>query len=262
MKQPKILFLDIETSFQIAGVWGRYNQDISSQQVFQDFYVLCWAAAWAGDDHIWCDALHYHKSHYRKNPSCDKKVLQSLWKLLDEADYIVAHNGDRFDVPKLNARFIQVGLRPPSTYQQIDTLKMAKESFRFSSNRLDDLGQQLGVGRKLDTGGFSLWKQIVIDGDLKAFDKMVDYNIQDIELLEAVYHKLKPWSKRHPNIRLITDEMACNSCGSTKIMKNGYYNTNTQKYRKYRCSDCGHNMRSRTAEKLSQDQKKNILRSI
>lgn len=264
MSNPKVLFLDIETSFKIAGVWGRFNQNIAMNQLLQDTYVLCWCAAWLGKDEVISDALHYHTSAYKKDPSNDKPILKYVWRLLDQADYVVAHNGAKFDIPVLNARFIQHGMQPPSAYKVIDTLHVARRAFKFSSNRLDDLGQALGVGQKLDTGGFGLWKSVVINQDRKAFDKMVDYCAQDVELLEKVYLALRPWDNKHPSTAILTelDKPICNVCGSEHVVKWGSYATNTQKYQKYRCQTCGHSMRSRKADKLTKQQKQNLLRSL
>lgn len=262
--QPKILLLDVETSFKIAGVWGLYKQDISMSQVLQDMHILCWSAKWLEEDYIYSDSLHYHKDLYEQDPTDDTAILENLWELMDKADYVIAHNGARFDKPIINARFIQKGLMPPSAYQMIDTLKVARRVFRFTSNRLGDLGQTLGVGGKVDTGGFQLWYDVVVNHSKKAADHMVYYCERDIELLEDVYLKLRPWDERHPSTVILGDlnSMRCNVCKSPNIKKNGSYSTNTQIYQKYKCTECGHNMRSRKAETKTADQKENLLRSI
>ena len=101
---------------------------------------------------------------------------------------------------------------------------------------------------------------IVLKQDTKAFDKMMDYNVQDVLLLEDVYNEIKAWDKKHPSTVVLQDltKPACNVCGSTHVIKNGSYSTNTNVYQKYQCSSCGHNMRSRKAEKKSNP---NLLRS-
>jgi hypothetical protein len=44
---------------------------------------------------------------------------------MDEADIICAHNGDAFDIKKINSRLITNGFKPPSPFKTIDTLKAA-----------------------------------------------------------------------------------------------------------------------------------------
>jgi hypothetical protein len=260
-RKPNILILDIETSFMLAGVWGRYKQDVAMNQVLQDTHVLCWAAKWLDEKKIESDSLHNYPTAYKKDPTNDEHVLKTIWRLLDAADYVIAHNGAKFDVPRLNARFIQHGMKPPSSYYVIDTLSVARRSFKFTSNRLGDLGKILKVGTKKETGGFDLWKKIVLKQDVKAFDKMVKYCIQDVRLLERVYLALRAWDKRHPSTVVQDDPKTpkCNACGSSKIIKNGSYSTNTQTYQKFKCNDCGHCMRSR---KASNKPNSNILKSI
>lgn len=259
----KTLLLDLETSFKIVASWGMYNQNFNHGQIIQDMYVLCWAAKWLDDDYTYYDALYLHPELYKENPKDDSAIMETLWQLIDEADIICAHNGDNFDIKTMNSRFKLNGLPPPSPYRSIDTLKIARREFKFTTNRLDYLGEILGVGRKLDTD-FSLWSDIVLRQDRKAFKKMMDYNIQDVLLLEDVYHELKPYDRKHPSMVVMgdLDKLQCNVCGSKKIQKNGSYSTNTGVYKKFRCGSCGHNMRSRTAEARTKEQKQNLLRSL
>ncbi len=238
----KVLLLDIETSFKIAGIWGLYDQNLNMGQVFQDTYVLNWGAKWLGSKEILSDALHYHKTLYKKDPTNDKAILKSVWKLLDEADFVIAHNGARFDGPVLNGRFLAHGMVPPSPYKMIDTLKISRKNFKLSSNKLDDLGKYLKLGGKMDTGGFALWKEVCIDRNKKSFDKMVAYCKRDVELLEKVYLKLRTWDKGHPNLALESKTGACNVCGSSKVRANGTYYTATGKYQRYQCAECGYSM--------------------
>ena len=263
MSKPKILFFDIETAYITAAVWNRWNVNVSMSQVINDWYVLCWSAAWLGEDYVMSDALHYHRARYKKDPTDDTEILKSIWKLLDEADVVIGHNGDRFDYPKLYARFIKIGLQPPSPSVKLDTLKMAKRNFKFTSNRLDDLGEYLDVGRKLPTN-FGLWSAIIENQDRAKFDEMVKYCEQDVELLEQVYFKLQPWDKRHPGFNLFDPSFKqCNSCGSVNIKKNGFFLTVSGRTEKYQCLDCGHHMKgNKVTDKNSKKQKANILRSI
>lgn len=263
LMDSKILLFDLETSFKILAGWGMYNQNFNHGQIIQDMNILCWAAKWLDDDYVYYDSLHLHKKEYKRNPTNDLPILESLWEMMDEADIIVAHNGDRFDIPTINARFKLNGLPPPSPYRTVDTLKIARREFKFTSNRLDYLGEILGVGRKLDTD-FSLWTDIVLKQDKKAFNKMLDYNIQDVQLLEDVYLELRGWDKKHPSTVILgnLEEPRCNVCGSSHIIKNGSYATNTGVYKKFKCQSCGHNLRSRFKEKIEKEQNHNILRSL
>jgi len=225
----KVLVFDIETAPCMSYIWGLYQEVNSTNFIQKDWYVICWSAKWLGEKKI------FNASSRTEN---DYQCVKALWKLIDEADVLIAHNGDRFDVKKINARFIIHGMKAPSTYRTIDTLKAARANFKFTSNRLTDIGQYLKVGKKMDTGGFDLWKGCM-KGELKSIRKMQKYCDQDVKLLEKVYLKLRPYMKTHPNIALMQNRCGCANCGSIKVQYRGYQYTNTSKYRRYQCTACG-----------------------
>ncbi len=254
MSEAKILLFDIETSPMKGYVWGLWNNNLAyDSQVVQDWYVLCWAAKWLDNKEVVTSALPDYKSHYKKDPEDDYHVVKALWDKLDEADIVIAHNGDKFDIKKIQARFMFHKLPPPSPFKSVDTLKAARNHFKFSSNRLDHLGDMLGVGRKVQTGGMKLWTDC-IDGKELAWKKMVKYNIQDIKLLEKVYLLLRPWMANHPSVVIYndSDKVQCSKCGHDKIQWRGYYHTNTQRYHRFQCKKCKGWGRARTrAEQLT-----------
>jgi len=259
-----ILLLDIETAYKKAAVWSPKQDYIAPNQMLSDFYVLCWSAKWIGDTYIYSDALHYDKPRYKKDPTDDYSVLETVWEMLDKAEYVVGHNMRNFDRKSLNARFIQQGMRPPSPYMVIDTLEIARREFKFTYNRLDSLAIALGVGKKIDTGGFDLWKQIIEKQDISAFNKMVKYCENDVIINEAVYGVLRTWDSRHPNATIGDGDTRpkCNACGSRHVTKQGLKRSITQVYQQYKCQDCGHWMRAASAEKQDKESKQSKLRSI
>ena len=127
-------------------------------------------------------------------------LVKDLRDLFDEADVLIAHNGDRFDIRKAQARMIRYNMKPPSRYQTIDTLKAARKHFQFDSSRLDALGQYLGLGRKLPTTGFNLWKRTMA-GDRKAWAIMKRYNKHDVEILRESLRRTKTMDDDAPQSR-------------------------------------------------------------
>jgi len=214
-----------------------------------------------GDEYVYSDSLHWHRG-WKDDPTNDKVIMESMWKMLDEADVVIAHNGDRFDVPTLNGRFLLHGMKPPSSFVTIDTLKIARRRFKLTSNKLDFLANYLGLGKKVETGGFELWRAIIEDKCTKSFNKMVEYCEHDTWLLEQVYLKLAPWDNKSPVMYLseVDDKPLCNICGSDKLHKKGFYRTKTQIFQKYQCQ-CGHNQRSPVGL-MDSDTRKNVMRSI
>lgn len=230
----RILLFDIETSPSLGYVWGKYDQNVI--EFDQDWYILSVAWKWLEDADVYVRGLPDY-SLYKKAPENDRDLVTDLWKLIDEADIVIAQNGDGFDIKKSNARFITHGLPPPSTYKTVDTLKLARKHFKFDSNKLGDLGKYLGLGTKLTTTGWSLWKGC-LDGDPDAWKRMKEYNVQDVVLLEQIYLKLRPWATGHPNLNLYTATEGCPNCGGNHVQRRGFNYAKVQVRQRWHCQDC------------------------
>ena len=203
------------------------------------WYILSFAYKWAGDKKVSTVALPDY-GRFKRDREDDGNLVKALWKLYDAADLIIAHNGDRFDIKKSNARFIFHGLKPPSPYKSIDTLKIARSKFGFLSNRLNDLGAHLGLGRKLPHTGFHLWKQCMLTASPKHWNKLRKYNARDVTLLERIYERLRPWSPSHPNLAALSEKPCCPVCQSLDIQRRGFNLARTKKTPRFHCQSCGH----------------------
>jgi hypothetical protein len=232
--KPNILFIDIETLPNVAWTWGKYDQNVLG--FVQESCIASVTAKWLGRGKVFAYALPDYKG-YKAGSYDDGALVKDLWKLLDEAAIVVAHNGDAFDIKVINARFIFHKLTPPSPFKTVDTKLLVKKVARFNSNKLDDLGQILDEGRKIHTD-FTLW-QGCIKGTKASWNQMVAYNKQDVLLLERIYLRLRPWAMNHPNMGLYEGEAVCPKCGSGNIEFRGYALTVQRKYRRFQCKDCG-----------------------
>ena len=235
VKKEKILLFDIETAPNLGWVWGKWEQNVIDYE--KEMYILCYAAKWFEDGKTFVRALPDFKE-YKKDKENDLFLVQELWALIDEADIVIGQNSDAFDIKKVNSRFLYHGLTPPSTYATIDTVKLARKYFSFNSNKLDDLGKHLGLGEKVETGGFKLWKGCM-DGDKKSWDLMKKYNKTDVDLLEKIYLKFRPWHKNGPNIGMFREGLVCPKCGSNNLQSRGVSVNKTTKYRRLQCQNCG-----------------------
>ena len=234
--QPKILLFDIETAPNLSWVFGHYEQNVLRHE--QERFMLSFAAKWLGEKRIICKSLPEYKG-YKPYKDCDKGLTQDLWNLFDEADILIGHHLDGFDVKMANARFIKYRMNPPRFYKTIDTKKVAKRYFRFNSNKLDDLGNFLGVGRKVKHQGLDLWFDCLA-GLKPAWATMCRYNKGDVTLLEKVYLELRKWHESHPNLNVLMNRAnGCPKCGGTNIEHRGYRPTDTGRFRRYYCFDCG-----------------------
>jgi len=235
MSKPKILVWDIETAPILSHIWRMWESN--ALNIERDWYMLCYSYKWYGESKTHVVSLPDY-TLYETEPENDKDLVTDLWALIDEADILIHHNGTKFDLPKANAKFIQHGLPPTSPTMYIDTCKIARASFNFSSNKLDLLGEILGLGRKSEVGGMSTWFGC-ISGDPKAWKKMVKYSKQDVVLLEKVYDALRPWIKSGTNLGLMVEDgtPTCPKCGSKDVQRRGTTKTNSGHYQRYACQN-------------------------
>jgi uncharacterized protein YprB with RNaseH-like and TPR domain len=240
LTKPKILVFDIETTPNLGYVWGKWQQDVIEYKT--EWTMLCFAYKWLGERKTVAVG---------QNKFSEEILVRRLHSLFEEADIVVAHNGNSFDVKMCNAKFIEFGLDPPSFYKSIDTKLVAKRYFRFNSNKLDDLGNLLGLGRKIQTGGFALWTGCM-KGDKKAWAKMLRYNVQDVVLLEKVYLKMRPWMDNHPAMNILVDNLdGCPKCGKGPLHKRGTVKYNkTTVVQRYKCTNCGGWSQSKKSERI------------
>ena len=245
--KARILLYDIETAPNLVYTWGVYEQNVL--EVVRPWYILCFAYKWLDEPTTKVISITDYEKDYKKDPENDYNVVKALHDLFNEADIVIAHNGNAFDQKKVSSRFLIHGFDQPTDYKQIDTLKEARKHFRFDSNRLNDLGKQLGLGEKVQTGGFQLWKGCM-EGDQAAWNKMKKYNKQDVVLLEKIYKVLRPWIANHPNVSFLAGEVdGCPKCGSKNLQKRGVRRNKTTSYQRYQCQSCHGYCRQRTSLK-------------
>ena len=228
----KILFFDLETSPNIVYSW-RIGQKISldPSTIIEERKMICASWKWLDDDYVYNISWDEDQD--------DKVVAEELSKVLLEADVAIGHNGDKFDMKWIKTRLIYHKLPPIGKITTLDTLKIARSNFNFNSNKLDYIGQYLGVGQKIDTGGFSLWKD-VIAGKKKSLDKMMGYCDQDVLLLEKVYKKLIPHAGTL-NVHIGNSKNGeCPGCGSADTIKHGVRKKKTGYAQRHQCKECLH----------------------
>jgi predicted RNA-binding Zn-ribbon protein involved in translation (DUF1610 family) len=235
--KQKILLFDIENTPMITYTWGMWEQDVI--EVKEDWYILCFAYMWLGEKQPKVVALPDFRG-YKKDRTNDLHVVKKLWELFEQAEVVIAHNGDQFDIKKANVRFLKHGLEPPSFYKTIDTLKLARRIFKFDSNKLDYLGQYLKVGRKVPHTGKHLWLGCMA-GNPEDWNIMKRYNKQDLILLEKVYRKLRGWDNSQVvNLNLVYGTtFNCPKCGSPDTHKDGARLRLGGLIQRYHCKNCG-----------------------
>lgn len=245
-KKSKILVIDIETAPIVANVWGLWDQNVGLNMIERDWFILSFSAKWLGDENIIYKDLR--GKDLLSDDVDDSSLLRYVHMLLNEADIVLAHNGDRFDIKKLKTRFILNGLPPIKRFATIDTLKVAKREFSFTSNTLQYLTDKLvddPLLRKQKSQkftGFALWRECLKD-NVEAWDEMEKYNTLDILSLEELYMKMRPWISNHPNVALMDGKYpevpTCRKCGGTDLIKRGTRASSVTIMQQWQCKCCG-----------------------
>jgi len=234
---PRIVVWDIETTHNIAAIFRLFDDFTSHENILQERYIVC--AAWKvlGEKQVHSVSTLDDPKRYAKNPHDDKHVVETLHKVLSEADVIIAHNGDGYDIKFAEGRMLAHGLSPLPPIPSIDTLKVAKLRLLLNSNKLDYLGRYLGLGKKIPTRN-ELWLR-VLAGEKKAVQEMVKYNKYDVILLEKVFLKLRPYAANHINRQLFGHTKGCPRCGSKHVQSRGTHKAISRTYNRFQCVDCG-----------------------
>ena len=231
-RRVRLLFYDIETAPMLSFHWeGKTEYVPAGMNVSDDRFLLCWSAKWSDSREVKSGRVTAKEAVTQS----DSRIVGKLADLMREADYVVAHNGNRFDYKRVNARLLVNRLTPLGSVQMIDTLSIARSSFDLPYNNLNYLAQKLGFGSKLRTD-FDLWRRCFY-GEVSALKEMEAYNRQDVVLLEHVFHAMLPYAKTLPRLVDAAEwrEELCPYCGSKDRKPSGFYRTKVNTFPKYTC---------------------------
>lgn len=227
-KFPRIVTLDIETTFALAEVFRTGEQRIDIKRIVEPSQISM------------IGIKHYQQ---KKAQILSARtlgyvgMLNAMWTVLDEAEIIITFNGNSFDIPWIMGAFMEAGITPPSPFISIDLYRVSKRG-RYMSHKLDYLCQIFGIGEKMKHEGAELWSS-VRKGDDKAWIKMEKYCMQDVVITENLLDYLGPWIKNFPNLSQWSNQHGCFRCGSKNLLEAGWHRTSITAYARLQCKDCG-----------------------
>lgn len=230
MLNPKVLTVDIETMPIEARVWGIGKQYLSTSNIKTDWKLGAWGAKWLDDTKV---------MYQDTRKSDEKALLPTLHALLSQADLVVGQNIKKFDMRKLNAKFLQYGMAPLPGVKVFDTYKEADKIADFTSHSLAYMSQLLNTDYKKSSHakypGMKLWDECLA-GNIDAWKEMEKYNKLDVLATEELYLKLRAWA---PKANGGLYGVGCKGCGSARIQKRGFERTSKLIYQRYQCQACG-----------------------
>lgn len=215
----KILFLDIEAS-NLSASMG---------------YVLAIGYKWAHEKTAKVLTLDQYPG---KKPTDDKKLLQAFEQTFNQADIVVHHFGQYYDIPFLQTRRLIHKLKPMPLVQQVDTWRIAKKRLKFHSNRLDAILKSLGCPYQKTGLDGNIWIDASA-GDRKALKYIAHHCKMDVLVLEWVYNHIKAVWDQHPTMVNQKDLIHCSVCIKGRMISNGIRPTKSKIYRRLSCKNCG-----------------------
>jgi uncharacterized protein YprB with RNaseH-like and TPR domain len=229
--RSKVLLFDIEA----AGVQG-LKADRSFIPVF--------GYKWLGERSAKTITVLDFPEVFAKNPQDDSALLAAIYPILAEAEGLVAHFGEYFDRPFVEARLAKAKLPPIPNMKLTDTCLIARKRLCLSSNSLKNLGEFAGVEtKKMEKGrGWPDWWMGALRGHKPSIRKMAVYCRTDVECLEDIYFWMrKVIPMRHLPINLAIGEAtwACAHCGGHRRQSRGHYYSDKKLWQRYQCVGCG-----------------------
>lgn len=205
----RILYFDLETSPYIGWFWRPgFKVRIGYHNIIEDAKIICASWKWGNEDKV-------HNADWGEE-RCDKNVLTPLLDAMNKADLVIAHNGDRFDLPWVRTRALVHGFKAVPRWTTMDTFKSVKANLNFPTNRLGDIAKYLGLEAKIDIPP-DVWENC-FQGDQSRMNEMLDYCDQDVRVLQAIHEKIAGFvpHKIHAGVSDGGEKYSCPHCGSTR----------------------------------------------
>ncbi len=223
MSEPKVLIWDIEAT-NLSAPFGK---------------ILCIGYKWVGKPRVYCPTiLDYEQPHGRK--LSDEQLVDDFVEVYKEADYTVAHYGQRYDLPMINSKLVKYNKKPLPPTPLIDTWKFARYQMKMHSNRLAAISEYLGTESQKTEISYDDWLDAAA-GDPKSIREVVDHCKKDVLTLEEVFLKIKAFIPDLPATNLLASGRpdVCTNCGQDSLQQNGWRTTRTRRYPRFVCTNCG-----------------------
>lgn len=235
---PSLLFIDTETAPAISYHWrGMY--DVKIIENIRRPMVISFAWMWQGEKRAQVASLRSFPG-YKPGDMNNRALTRFMRRIIAKADICVGHNIVDFDDKVISTELWIHDLPPVPPQMFVDTLTVLRTRFKLISNTLNYACQIVGIGKKVPTGGFELWKRVE-KGEAAAWAQMEFYNRMDVErLLVPLYYRTRAWVKNHPAMtpRDVAC-FACPTCQSEKLRAQGFRMMAGGKRQRYQCQDCG-----------------------
>ena len=177
LDNSRVAVIDIETT--------DFNADIG--------IMLSWASKTIGEDGIRSDLITKAELF---NESFDRRLVESLIEEIKGHDALVTYFGTGFDNTFMRTRALIMNIPFPvyGSISHYDVYFTARSKLKLHSKRLDSVARALNCRVQKTPVDISVWQKARW-GNPQALKYVLDHNRADVEVLEEVYHKLRPFVK-------------------------------------------------------------------
>jgi len=126
----------------------------------------------------------------------DKAICEQFCKDARQFDRLIGWYSERFDAPYSRARCMYHKIDYP-TYREIkhtDAWRVARSKLKLHSNRLGAVSAFLGIEAKQHPLNPDVWLKC-LSGNEEALDFVMTHNIEDVESLRKVWHRMEDYIK-------------------------------------------------------------------
>lgn len=239
-EEKKLLTFDIETTGVIPYVFRLGKQEIRFDQLLPGFEVpdiMCIGYQWGvGSDPV--KILTWDKNQDSSS------MIEEFDEILAQADIVVGHNHEGFDIKQINTQRMLHKLPPRPELRNVskfDTWKQMCKHFHFPCNKLDyasSTWMQLGGKRSTNIKDW-IYIHLQLPGWEEKWANMLAYCQKDVSDTRALFLEIVDYCDITIKANIASGTaFSCIHCGSTNLVKRGTSYSATSKFQEYNCKSC------------------------
>lgn len=148
-----------------------------------------------GPDNLYLFSARQYDAWKRGQRSDDREIVCDILAVLETCDIHIAHNGCEFDRKFLNGRAAEHHLPPVHPQKIYDPCLLGRKNLGLRSNRLDAMGDHLGIDVGKTPFVSKIWRKAALDGDEDCMNYIEQHCVADVIGLAKLARELAPWVK-------------------------------------------------------------------
>jgi hypothetical protein len=215
---------------------------IKYKNIDKDKSLMCFAYAWQHEKKVKLCSVLDNTERFINDHYDDYELCLKLKELFEEADIVVAYNGDRFDWKFFQWRCAVNGITAPRKPIMFDPFKVVKSEFLPTARGLGDVALALGLSMK----AYMPDQNKCASGCALTIGKTGEYCKDDIPPMIDIFEFLlfNGYIRKGLKINsILGNNDLCISCGMDEFVDDGYDYTPKSRYELKKCVTCNTSQR-------------------